>query len=146
MNDKETLPESTCGNIRLQRIILRIAAIVQFTALPGVILPRQAVEKLSWLMGLGQPPMGQLLIYMAGGCAFVYLAEGVLLWMLSNDVVRYRPLVIASAWIYLAGCPAFLWIDSQAGLPNWWTAMDSLSCLIFGAALLWACYPGKRRA
>ena len=37
----------------LQRLLLRIAAVVQFTAIPGAILPREAVEKLLWLMGLG---------------------------------------------------------------------------------------------
>jgi hypothetical protein len=142
----EPLPESGCGNLRLQRWLLRVAAIVQFTALPGVILPREAVEKLSWLMGLGQPPLVPLMIYMAGGCAYVSLAVGVLLWIISNDVVRYRPLVIMSGWISLIGGPGFLWIDYQSGLPHWWTAMDSLSCLIIGAALLWVCRSRKRRA
>lgn len=141
----EPVPETACGNLRLQRWLLRGAAIVQFTALPGVILPRQAVEKLSWLMGLGEPPQVPLLFYTAGGCAYVYLAEGLLLWVISRDLVRYRPLVILSGWIYLIGGPVFLWIDLQSGLPNWWTAMDSVSCLIFGAAILWACRSGARR-
>jgi len=145
IDDGNTNMGSSCGNLRLQRLILRLAAVIQFTALPGALLPRQGTEKLSWLMGLGQPPIAPLLIYMAGGCAFVYLAEGVILWMLSNDVARYRPLVIASGWIYLVGGPAFLWIDTQARLPYWWTAMDSVSCLILGATLLWACHKARRR-
>jgi hypothetical protein len=139
------IDESTCGNLRLQQILLRFAALVQFTALPGVILPRVALGKLSWLMGLGEPPLVPLMIYMTGGCAYVFLAEGVLLWLLSYDVVRYRPLVIASGWIYLVGGPAFLWIDLHAGLPWWWVVMDSVSCLLIGIGLLWACGLGKRR-
>lgn len=143
MNDQKSSSKTTCGNLWLQRLLLRIAAIVQFTALPGIILPREATEKLSWLMGLGQPPMVPLLIYAAGGCAYVYLAAGILFWIASNDVVRHRPIVVASGWIYLVGVPAFLWIDGQAGLPSWWIAMDTLSCLILGAALLRACHPRK---
>jgi len=60
--------------------------------------------------------------------------------------VRYRPLVLASAWICLLGAPAYLWIDTQSGLPCWWVAMDSLSCLLFGAAILWACHTARCRA
>jgi hypothetical protein len=144
--DMNAFPAPICGNVRLQRWILRIAAIFQFTALPGIILPRQAIEKFSWLMGQGQPPLVPLMVYLTGGGAFVYLVLGALLWLFSTDVVRYRPLVIASAWICLIGGPAFLWIDSQSRLPAWWVAMDCASCLIIGAALLWACYSGKRRA
>ena len=90
--------------------------------------------------------MVPLFVYIAGGCAYVYFALGMLLWILSNDVVRYRLLVIACAWICLIGGPAFLWIDAQSKLPVWWIAMDSVSCLIFGVALLWACHCGKRPA
>ena len=118
MQDRNTMSGLSCGNLRIQRLVLRVAAVIQFTALPGALLPRQGTEKLSWLMGLGEPPMVPLMVYMAGGCAFVYLAEGVILWLLSRDVVRYRPLVIASGWIYVAGGPAFLWIDTQAGSPT----------------------------
>ncbi len=145
MSEQQTYPEFSCGNTQLQRFLLRIAAIIQFTALPGIILPRQATEKLCWLMGLGQPLMVPMLIYTAGGCAYVYLTAGILFWIASNDVIRYRPLIIACGWIYLVGCPAFLWIDSQAGLPAWWTAMDSLSCLVLGALLLWSCYTRRQK-
>jgi hypothetical protein len=145
MTDQSPVPASAYGNLRLQRWLLRIAAVLQFIALPGALLPRQAVEKFSWLMGLGRPPLVPLLVYFAGGGAYVYLALGVLLWLFSKDVVRYRPLVPATAWISLVGGPAFLWIDTQSGLPRWWVAMDSLSCLLFGAALLWSCRAVPRR-
>jgi len=145
MSDEISYTASACGNVCWQRRLLRLAAIFQFIALPGIILPRVATEKLSWLMGQGQPSLTPLLIYLAGGCAFVYFVLGVLLWIFSNDVVRYRPLVIASAWICLLGAPAFLWIDTQSHLPAWWVAMDSVSCLLFGIVLLWACYAGQRR-
>ncbi len=123
---------------RIQKWLLRAAAIVQFIAWPGVLLPREAVEKLSWLMGQGQPPLVPLMVYFTGGCAYVYVAAGIWLWLISGDVVRYRPLVTATAWIYLIGGPGFAWIDTQSGLPGWWVAMDSLSCLFFGMGLLWA--------
>jgi hypothetical protein len=112
---------------------------MSFIALPAVLLPRQVIEKLSWWVGVGQPPQSALLFYFGAGGAYIYVALGVLLWMFSNDVVRYRPLVLASVWICLLGGPAYLWIDWQCGLPGWWIALDSVSCLLFGLALLWAC-------
>ncbi|MCX7008086.1 MAG: hypothetical protein NTY53_12710 [Kiritimatiellaeota bacterium] len=119
MNDNNPLLESACGNVRLQRWLLRIG-------------------------GLGQPPQSALLLYFGAGGSFVYVALGVLFWLFSNDIVRYRPLVLASAWLSLLGSPAFLWIDWQCGLPTWWIAMDSISCLLFGVALLWACHVRER--
>lgn len=137
-----TTPAPTPGNPRLQRLILRVAAASSLLALPAVLLPRLAAEEFSWFMGLGRPEVTPLLAYLAGGGAYVYLAAGLLLWGISLDVARHRPLVILSAWIFLVGGPAFLWIDSRAGLPGWWVALDGLSCLVFGAALLWACHRG----
>lgn len=133
------------GNPRLQRLILRAGAAVSLLALPGVIAPRLAVEKLSWLMGFGQPRETPLLIYMTAGGSCVCVAVAALLWVMSMDVARQRPLVLATAWICLACGPLFLWIDSDAGLPGWWVAMDTLACLAFGAALLWACYSCGRQ-
>jgi uncharacterized membrane protein YedE/YeeE len=88
-------------------------------------------------MGFDQAPITPLLLYMMAGGSCVFVGQAVMLWVLSGDVVRYQPLVRVVAWIYLVCAPLFLWIDSQAGLPAWWVAMDSLGCFIAGAALAW---------
>lgn len=136
-------PESDCGNVRLQRLILRLVAIVSLVVVPAIFLPRIAAEKLLWLMGFGQQPVTALLLYMMAGGSCVFLGQAVLLWVMSGDVARYQPLVRVVAWIYLVCGPLFLWIDSQAGLPTWWVAMDSLGCLTTGLALAWACRSNK---
>lgn len=140
----EQFYQPTRGNLRFQRLILRVAALASFLATPAIVLPRMTVEKLSWLMGFGQPPELPLLIYVTAGGSCVLVAEALLLWIISGDVVRYRPLVTFVAWFFLAAAPLFLWIDSQAGLPRWWIAMDTLSCLSLGGALVWACYSTPR--
>ncbi|MEQ1858423.1 MAG: hypothetical protein ABMA13_00650 [Chthoniobacteraceae bacterium] len=130
---------STCGNIHVQQIILRLMASVTLIALPAVILPRLAVEKLSWFVGLKEPPHSPLLIYMMAGASAVYVAQGVLLWFISRDVVRYRQLVMLIGWMTVILGPVFVWIHLQAGTPRWWMVTDSLSCFVAGLALLWAC-------
>ncbi len=133
----------TTGHPRLQRLILRIVALVSLIALPAIITPRLAAEKVSWVMGSGQPPMTPLMLYMMAGGAAVFLGQAVLLWAMSGDVIRYAPLIRLVAWIYMICGPLFLWIDSQAGLPKWWMAMDTAGSMACGAALLWACYSHK---
>jgi hypothetical protein len=123
---------------RLQKIILRIMAVVAFPTLPAVFAPRLTVEKLSWLLGFGEPPNVPLIYYLAAGGSFVYLALSVMLWIISCDVVRYRPLVIFTGVVCVIGGPSFWWIGTQAGMPLWWVTMDALSCLIGGLVLLWA--------
>ena len=132
-----------CGNLRLQRIILRVQALMALLTVPALFVPEFMLEKLSWMGGFGQPPMLPLTLYLlAGGCA-VFIALAGMQWIVSTDVVRHRPLVLFAAWGYLVCGPLFLWIDSHVGLPHWWIAMDSLSCLLSGILLLWACRPRR---
>jgi hypothetical protein len=129
----------------VQRVILRLFAFATLAALPGVVAPRLTAEKLSWLMGFGQPPMTPLMLYMMAGGSAVYLAQGLLMGVMSCDVVRYQPLIRVVAWALLLCAPLFWWIDTQAGLPRWWMWMDSASALITGLILIWACHPrGKQ--
>ncbi len=132
------------SNPRGQRLVLRLIAITSLIALPAIIVPRLAAEKLSWLVGFGQPPLTPLLLYMMAGGAAVFVGQAVLLWAMSADVTRYQPLIRLVAWIYLACGPLFIWIDSQAGMPLWWQLMDVCGCILAGAVLLWSCYhPSK---
>jgi hypothetical protein len=144
MKDTEPMPELERGSPRLQRVVLRVIAAVSFIALPAIFAPRLTVEKFSVLLGFGKPPHLPLLIYMTSGASCVYLAQAILLWLMSRDVVRYRPLIVFCGWAYLAFSPLFLWIDISAGMPSFQVAADSLSCLVAGVALLGACYRGGK--
>lgn len=64
---------------------------------------------------------------------------GLLLWIIAGDLVRYRPLVVATGGIYLFGAPVFWLIHASAGTPRWWAVMDVLSCSLAGAGLLALC-------
>ncbi len=131
---------STRGHPRLQRLVLRAIALVSFIALPAIVIPQLAVEKFSVLLGFGKPPPLPLLIYMTAGAACVYVGQGFLLWLMSGDVMRYRPLIVFCGWAYLAFGPLFLWIGLHAGMPTFQVVADSLSCAVAGAALLISCF------
>jgi len=137
LENPDDLPD--CGRPMLQRWLLRFAAIVLFTGLPGMLHPRAAIQKFSWLMGLDKPNLQPITVYLGGNAGYVFVALGILTWVISNDVARYRPLVIIYGWILLAGAAVYLWVDLQSMLPWWWVAMDSVSLLLLGAGILWAC-------
>ena len=130
----ETTPRE---NARIQKWILRCMALMSLPVLGAIFAPNLTVEKLSWLVGFGQPPQTPLLPYLAAGGSFAYLILSAVLWMLSNDVARYRPLVTFIAYMCLIGVPVYLWIDTHTGMPHWWLLMDTMICLIAGFGLLW---------
>ena len=131
------------GDPRLQKLVLRIMAVVALPVLPAVFAPRLTVEKLSWLLGFGEPPHVPLIYYLAAGGSFVYLAMSAMFWIISCDVVRYRPLVIFTGWVCLLSGPVFWWVDANVGMPLWWVMMDALGCFACGVALLWAAGTSK---
>lgn len=93
------------GDTRIQKLVLRVMALVALPVLPAVFMPHLTVEKFSWLLGFGQPPKTPLLYYLAAGGSFVYLILSTMLWMISFDVVRYRPLVIFAGYMCLISSP-----------------------------------------
>ncbi len=77
-----------------------------------------------------------MLRYALRGGAFVQGAIGVLIWIIAGDVIRYRPLAIATGAIYLASGPAFYAIDTISGMPHFWCLFDGASCFVTGSVLL----------
>lgn len=143
--NSDILPESDCGNLKVQRWLLRIVIFILLTGVPGVLLPAMSFEKFSWLMGYGQPPLTPLTIYLSGNTSYAYTSLALLIWAISRDLPRYQPLVRLVGWVMLIAGPAYLSIDLQCPLPAWWVAMDSVSCLLLGAGLLRACRPERSR-
>lgn len=129
--------------LKMQLWLLRLFIVILLTGLPGALLPAEAFDKFSWLMGYGQPPLTPLTIYLAGNAGYAYTALAILVWMISRDLSRYQPLVRGVGWVLVIAGPAYLSIDLQCPLPLWWTLVDSLGCLFLGLALLWACPPGR---
>ena len=76
----------------------------------------------------------QLLCALSGPVFLVMFVVG--LWFIAWDVVRYRPLLILTAFGYLLAGPAFVLIDLTAGMPWLSAAGNGGSCLLIGVLLL----------
>ena len=128
---------------RARRLVyfLRFIAICQLLAFIAVFVPVQVWLPgwYSWLRLGPAPEVSAVLRYVIGATAFFQAAIGLWLWIMLSDLERYRPLLVATAFIYLVAVPIFYYIDATAPLPLWWRIYDSIWCLTVGAALLKLC-------
>ncbi len=131
---------ASIGHPQLQSFLLKTAGTISLVTLGAVFAPDYVLGKLNWLLGMGKLPDSALLRYLGAGGSFVYIVTGILMWMMAGDVVRYRPMIVMSAWIMLTAAPIYWYINTHTGMPLWWMLMDSIACLAFGITLLWACH------
>jgi len=89
----------------------------------------------AWL-GLGEMPDGVVLRYLIREVALVDGLHGVLLWLLAQDVERFRPLIIFTGFSYLVGSPVFASGAAVGGMPWFWFLGVGLPCLAVGVVVL----------
>ena len=88
-------------------------------------------------LGLGRLPDAPIVGYLARLTSAFYAIEGGLFWVVSFDVVRYRPLVrYLGATTTLFGV-VLLGVDWLEGLPLSWTLWEGPFVCLFGLSTLW---------
>src|SRR5262245_44143253 len=120
----------------LQTWLLRLMGSVELGAFFAVAMPRQWMEAGHTWLGLGEMPDGAIVNFMIRQASFTYGLHGILLWLLSWDVVRFYPLVVFTGVSYVVAAPVFLMIDITSRMPWFWTVGDAGSSLFFGSILL----------
>jgi hypothetical protein len=118
---------------------LRFVAIVQILTFAVIFMPVAWIASWHAWVGLGVMSDTPVFRYVLRGASYVQGAIGVLLWVMATDIMRYRPLVVTTATIYLVGGPAYYLMDSIAGMPRFWCIFDSVFCLLAGGVLLALC-------
>ena len=125
------------NRLRLQAWLLRLAGAVEILAFIAVVMPRSWMQIAHAWLGLGEMPSAPVLTFLIRQASYTYGAHGISLWVSASNVERFRALVILNGITFLLAGPVFFLIDYTSGMPWWWTIADPLSCLSFGAALLW---------
>jgi len=120
--------------------LVRFIAVLQLLTAGFCFVPERVLEFLYAWVGFGHMPDLPFLRYVIRGASYCQGAIGIFLWVIATDVVRYRPLVVATGAIYLAAAPVFWTIHVMAGMPRWWAIMDTTSCFLMGSALLVLCF------
>ena len=130
----------------LQAWLLRLTGTVELLAFVAAVMPRRWMEAGHRWVGLGEMPQGAVVDFIIRQASFTYGLHGVLLWLLSWNVVRFRPLVVFTGISYLLCAPVFFLIEWRSGMPWFWTAFDSGSCLFVGGVLLWLDWWAQQRS
>jgi len=123
-------------NRKLLVWLLRLTGTVEAFAFVSVVMPRSWMEMSHEWLGMGAMPVVPVLDFMIRQASYTYGIHGLLLWVLSFDVERFKPLITFTGIAYLIAAPVFFLIDYTAGMPFWWAVADPIGCGLCGAALL----------
>ena len=118
------------------RIFLRITGTISLLAVVAVFMPRAMMDAANHALGLGSIPATPVFEYLARSESALYTMMGAMLWVLSFDIHRHRPLIVAYACFYLLFGLTMFGIDWRIGLPIWWIAVEGPTVLILGMTTL----------
>jgi hypothetical protein len=120
---------------RILQLLLRATGSVAALAACCVAMPTAWMNATHQALGLGVLPDAPIVGYLARSTSAFYALLGGLLWALSLDLQRYRPLVcLVGKGIVLLGI-ALTVVDRAEGLPLYWQLGEGPMDAIIGAVL-----------
>ena len=119
----------------LLRLLLRVGGTLTSSAFFAMLLPMETMASIHRALGLGDLPQAPITGYLTRSLSAMYAMHGVLLFALSGDVRRHRPVIRILGWATAGlGICVFL-IDLQAPMPAWWTAGEGPPVFVLGLLL-----------
>ena len=112
--------------------LLRFGGVVTFSAFATLLLPVDWMAATHRWLGLGEFPRMPIVDYLARSVAALYGFHGVLLFIISSDIRRYRPLIWYVAAMNVLFGLMLIAIGRHAGLPSYWLAVEGPSVLVIG--------------
>lgn len=128
-------PPETNAEVTL-RLLLRWIGSASLCAITFVVLPTATLAAIHRDLGLGPFPEGPIVEYLARSLSAFYALTGALLWAISLDLRRYRPLVGVLGGAFALLGLTLLGTDLAAGLPSWWTWWEGPFVTIVGLGIL----------
>ena len=119
-------------------LILRAVGTVAGSAVFCAMMPLRTMDTVHRALGLGPLPNGPIVEYLARSTSARYALLGVLLWVFSFDLIRYRPLVRGAGFALVALGLLLFWTDLKAGLPWFWQGTEGPLNVLIGILLLLA--------
>lgn len=113
-------------------LLLRLGGVITVSAFLAMFLPVERMSAIHEAIGLGELPRAPVVVYLARSIAALYGFHGVLLLIISTDVVRYRLLVWYVAIMNALFGLIVTLIDLQAGMPPLWTFLEGPPICVYG--------------
>ncbi len=137
MNDPSNSQTATIQGDQWVILFLRVVGGVSLLAFAAAVMPEQWMVDIAGRLGFDPFPESPLTFYLARNLSLLYGFVGLALIVLSLDLPRYFPLVRYAAYGTMLFAVLQLIVDSQSGLPSWWTWGESLSTFCGGVLLGW---------
>jgi len=117
--------------------LLRLVGGVELCAIPFLLFPFGWMNDVhDRVLGLGPLPNAPVVEYMARSLSALYAVHGSVVFWISFDVSRYRPLIRFLGVLHIALGLVVLATDVTAGLPWWWVAGEGPGIVAGGVAVL----------
>lgn len=119
------------------RWFLRVIGTGSLSALLFVPAPYACMNGIHGLLGMGVLPDAPVVGYLARSTSAFYGLTGGLLWLVSFDTQRYRPVIAYLGAGFVALGLSLAAIDWIEGLPLFWRVAEGPIDALFGVAILW---------
>lgn len=119
------------------RFMLRAGACMLCLAFVAVLLPTGFMASSHEALGLGPFPDGPLTQYLTRTISALYGFHGILLWIVSGDVRRYRPIIRFLGVMNVVFGVITLAVDTLAPLPLLWTLAEGPPLIAMGLVVLY---------
>jgi len=116
--------------------LFRATGGVETMAFVAVVLPFEWMAASHEWIGLGELADEPVVRYLIRSVSFFYGVHGVLMWLVSMNVRRFRPLVVFIGLTYVIASPVIGWITVREGMPWWWTLGEAGSLAAVGLVTL----------
>lgn len=102
----------------------------------AVLLPRETMIATNAALGLAPLPDVPIVYYLARSTSALYALRGASYFIAASDPVRYRSLIVFIGVTNIVYGIALAGIGATAGMPIWWTAVESPFVIVAGIVLL----------
>ena len=121
---------------RLLQLLIRVVGSVALLAIPCALMPYSWMDAVHQWLGMGELPSKPVVGYLARSTSAFYALTGGLLWVVSFDLRRHRPVVrYLGVAIILIGL-MLLAVDLIGGMPWWWCLVEGPFDIGFGTVIL----------
>jgi len=118
-------------------VALRVIGAVTMVAFAAAVMPQTWIIGFAQWLGFDPFPDAPLTHYLARNLSLIYGFVGALVWWIGSRLDQYRSLVSPLAWAVVAFGVGRAVVDTQAGMPLWWTAGESISSIVGGLTIVW---------
>jgi len=102
------------------RLFLRTVGTVALLAVIAVVMPYSWMNGIHQWLGMGKLPAEPIVGYLARSTSAFYAILGGLLWVVSYDLRRYRPVLQYLGLVMILFGITLGVVDFVEGMPFWW--------------------------